>query len=208
VTGCTTAKVSALRATIYSTIRQRNGEQAAAAYAEASLAGVEQLAALVVEEEIECDCERRAAYTYAAEPSERSTVTQEAQAAARAGLAVELVDSPDLPYSVHGAVRLGDQVQVHPVRYVQGLAAAVDGDGSRVFERTRAVGVEEGSPCRVRTAHGEVQADHVVVATHYPSRAPRSGRSSGATCNPVPDAVGRRTDARCRSDGWRSSAAP
>jgi glycine/D-amino acid oxidase-like deaminating enzyme/nitrite reductase/ring-hydroxylating ferredoxin subunit len=168
VTGCTTAKVSALQSTIYSTIRRRNGEQSAAAYAEASLAGVERLAALAAEEGIECDRERRPAYTYAAAPSERSSVEQEMQAAAGAGLAVELVDAPDLPYPAHGAVRLGDQVQIHPVRYVQGLAAAVDGDGSRVFELTRALTVDEGSPCRVRTAHGEVRADHVVVATHYP----------------------------------------
>ena len=168
VTGCTTAKVSALQATVYSTIRQRNGEEAAVAYAEASLVGVEELAAIAAAERIDCDLERRAAYTYAAEESERPSVEQEAEVAARAGLAVELVDGPDLPYPVHGAVRLADQVQVHPVRYMQGLAAAVDGDGSHVFELTRALGVEEGSPCRVRTASGEVRADHVVVATHYP----------------------------------------
>src|SRR3954454_8695657 len=41
VTGCTTAKVSALQSTIYSTIRSRKGEDAAAVYAAASLAGVE-----------------------------------------------------------------------------------------------------------------------------------------------------------------------
>jgi glycine/D-amino acid oxidase-like deaminating enzyme/nitrite reductase/ring-hydroxylating ferredoxin subunit len=168
VTGCTTAKVSALQATIYSTIRRRNGDQAAASYAGASMAGVERLAALVTEEAIDCDLERRAAYTYAAEASERSSVEQEMRAAARSGLAVELVDAPDLPYAVYGAVRLSDQVQVHPVRYVEGLAAAVDGHGSRVFELTRALGVDEGSPCRVRTAQGNVRADHVVIATHYP----------------------------------------
>jgi glycine/D-amino acid oxidase-like deaminating enzyme/nitrite reductase/ring-hydroxylating ferredoxin subunit len=168
VTGCTTAKVSALQATIYSTIRRRNGEEAAAAYAEASLAGVERLAALAADQAIECDLVRRAAYTYAAEASERSAVERETRAAAAAGLAVELVDTPDLPYPVYGAVRLGDQVQIHPVRYLRGLAAAVDGDGSRVLERTRAVAVDEGSPCLVRTAHGAVQAHHVVIATHYP----------------------------------------
>ena len=168
VTGCTTAKVSALQATIYSTIRQRHGEQAAASYAGASVAGVERLASFVSEEAIDCGLERRAAYTYAAEASERSSVEQEMQAAARAGLAVELVDAPDLPYAVHGAVRLGDQVQIHPVRYVEGLAAAVDGHGSQVFELTRALGVDEDSPCRVRTPRGNVRADHVIVATHYP----------------------------------------
>jgi glycine/D-amino acid oxidase-like deaminating enzyme/nitrite reductase/ring-hydroxylating ferredoxin subunit len=168
VTGCTTAKVSALQSTIYSTIRQRNGEAAAAAYVAASVAGVERLAELAAKEEIECDLERRPAYTYASQESERSSIEREAEVAAAAGLAVDLVDGPDLPYRVHGAVRLANQVQLHPVRYVQGLAAAVAGDGSHVFELTRALGVDEGQPCRVRTERGEVQADHVVVATHYP----------------------------------------
>jgi glycine/D-amino acid oxidase-like deaminating enzyme/nitrite reductase/ring-hydroxylating ferredoxin subunit len=168
VTGCTTAKVSALQATTYSTIRRRNGEQAAAAYGDASIAGVERLVALASEEGIECDLERRPAYTYASQASERSSIEEEAEAAARAGLAVELVAAPDLPYRAYGAVRLGDQVQIHPVRYVRGLAAAVDGDGSRVFESTRALAVAEGSPCRVRAAEGEVRAEQVVVATHYP----------------------------------------
>jgi glycine/D-amino acid oxidase-like deaminating enzyme len=75
---------------------------------------------------------------------------------------------PTFLYAVHGAVRLSDQVQIHPVRYVEGLAAAVDGHGSQVFELTRALAVDEGSPCRVRTAQANVRADHVVIATHYP----------------------------------------
>jgi glycine/D-amino acid oxidase-like deaminating enzyme/nitrite reductase/ring-hydroxylating ferredoxin subunit len=168
VTGCTTAKVSALQATVYSTIRQRNGEEAAAAYAEASLAGVERVAALAAEEEIHCDLERRPAFTYASRESERCSVERETEAATRAGLPVEVVDAPDLPFPVDGALRLADQLQLHPVRYAQGLAAGVDGGGSRVFELTRALAVDEGSPCRVRTATGEVRAGHVVVATHYP----------------------------------------
>src|SRR4051794_28967692 len=54
-TGCTTAKVSALQSTIYSTIKSRHGKDGAAVYADASLAGVEKVAALVEEEAIECD---------------------------------------------------------------------------------------------------------------------------------------------------------
>jgi glycine/D-amino acid oxidase-like deaminating enzyme len=87
VTNCTTAKMSALQATIYSTIGQRAGEEAAAAYAQASVAGVERLAALAAGEGIDCDLGRRTAYTYAAEESERELVEQEAEAAGRAGLA-------------------------------------------------------------------------------------------------------------------------
>lgn len=168
VTGCTTAKVSALQSTIYSTIRKRNGAGAAAVYAEASRFGVEQLAILAAEDAIDCDLERRDAYTYAAAPGDRTSVTNEASAAAEAGLPVDLVDSPDLPFAVYGAVRLADQVQLHPTRYAQGVAAAIHRNGSSIYEKTRALGIEEGTPGRVRTAGGTVRAEHVVVATHYP----------------------------------------
>src|SRR5215218_9035317 len=77
VTGCTTAKVSALQATIYSTIRSRNGQDAAAAYAEVSLAAVDRVAELVEELGIDCDLARRPAFSYAAAPGERSSLENE-----------------------------------------------------------------------------------------------------------------------------------
>src|SRR5437764_7109849 len=168
VTGCTTAKVSALQATLYSTIRSRHGDEAAAVYAQASLAGVERIAAIVAEESIACELERRAAYTYAADLSERGAVEKELEHAARASLPVTLTERVDLPYRTHGAVRLDDQLQLQPVRYVHGLAAAVDGDGSRVFDRSRALRVSADERHTVSTASGELRAEHVVIATHYP----------------------------------------
>src|SRR5215211_5683585 len=168
VTGCTTAKVSALQQTVYRELCRRHGSDGAAVYAEASLAGVELVAELAADEGIDCDLERRPAFTYAAEEGERSAVESEHDAARDAGLPVSLVDEPDLPYATYGAIRLDDQLQLHPVRYVQGLARAVDGDGSAVFESSAALEVHSGAPCRVRTEDGTVTAQQVVVATHYP----------------------------------------
>jgi glycine/D-amino acid oxidase-like deaminating enzyme/nitrite reductase/ring-hydroxylating ferredoxin subunit len=168
VTGCTTAKVSALQQTVYGEVRRRHGRDGAAVYADASLAGVELVAELAAGEGIECDLERRPAFTYAAEEGERAVVEGEHDAAREAGLPVSLVDAPDLPYPTYGAIRLDDQLQLHPVRYVQGLARAVEGDGSGVFENSAALGVDAGEPCRVHTDGGTVTADQVVVATHYP----------------------------------------
>ena len=168
VTGCTTAKVSALQATVYSTITGRHDAAAARVYADASRQGVEQVAAWVAELGIDCQAERRPAFTYAANSSERESVEREFEAAQAAGLDVQFVEELDLPFPTSGAVRLDDQLQLHPVRYVRGLAAAVDGDGSQVFEHTRALKVREGSPVQVQTSSGVVTADHVVVATHYP----------------------------------------
>jgi glycine/D-amino acid oxidase-like deaminating enzyme/nitrite reductase/ring-hydroxylating ferredoxin subunit len=168
VTGCTTAKVSALQSTIYSTIRSRKGDDAAGVYASASLAAVELVEQLAHDEAIECDLERRPALTYALTEGERSSVEEENDAAVASGLPVDFVETAELPFPTFGAVRLANQIRFHPVRYLQGLAAAVDGDGSHVFEHTRATGVDEGSPCVVETTGGALRADHVVVATHYP----------------------------------------
>jgi glycine/D-amino acid oxidase-like deaminating enzyme/nitrite reductase/ring-hydroxylating ferredoxin subunit len=168
VTGANTAKVTALQGTIYSTIRGGHGDEAAYVYAQASTAAVNRVAALAREETIDCDLARRDAFTYAADDTERDAVEREADAARAAGLPVELTADVDLPYPVAGAVRLAGQVELHPVRYARGLAGAIDGDGSRVLEDVRALGVHQGSPCVVRTTAGAVTADRVVVATHYP----------------------------------------
>jgi glycine/D-amino acid oxidase-like deaminating enzyme/nitrite reductase/ring-hydroxylating ferredoxin subunit len=168
VTGCTTAKVSALQGTIYTRIAKRHGAKVAAIYAEASAAGVEGLAGLVAAHTIDCDLHRRAACTYAATPSQRAAVAAEAAAAGAAGLPVELTDSNELPFTTYATVRLGNQLELHPVRYAQGLAAALTGGGSHVFENSRAVTVREGTPCEVVTSQGTVRATHVVIATHFP----------------------------------------
>lgn len=168
-TGFTTAKVSALQETKYTDIQKLHGDSGAAAYAAASLAAVAQIDELVGREGIDCGWERVAAYTYAADDSQVDAVQKEADVAGAAGLDVHTTTSVPLPFDVPFAVCLEHQGQLDPVRYVRGLAAAVDGDGSRVFESTAVADVSEGSPCRVTTLDGTtVTAQDVIVATNYP----------------------------------------
>jgi glycine/D-amino acid oxidase-like deaminating enzyme/nitrite reductase/ring-hydroxylating ferredoxin subunit len=168
VTGNSTAKVTALQGTMLSTITRTRGADIAAAYAEHSLVAVEMVANLVAELGIDCDLQRRTAYTVAQHDRELSAVEQETDAARAAGLPVHATRETDLPIDVEGAVRLDRQLELHPLSYARGLAAAIDSDGSRVFEQTRALSVEEGRPVRVMTTHGELSGERVVVATHYP----------------------------------------
>jgi glycine/D-amino acid oxidase-like deaminating enzyme/nitrite reductase/ring-hydroxylating ferredoxin subunit len=166
--GNNTAKVTALQSTRLSTISSVRGRDVAAVYAQRSLAAVELVAALAADEGIDCDLSRRAAYTVAASRDELPSVEKELQAAQAARLPVEFTQDVDLPFRVAGAVRLDDQVEFHPVEYALGLARAVDGDGSAVFENARATGVHEDRPVRVQTTQGSLTGDDVVVATHYP----------------------------------------
>jgi Rieske Fe-S protein len=81
---------------------------------------------------------------------------------------VALTDDVDLPYPLAGAVRLDEQVEFQPVRYVRGLADAVENEGAVIFEDTVVLGVDHGAPCRVHTQAATITADHVVDAAHYP----------------------------------------
>ncbi|MCX2729242.1 FAD-dependent oxidoreductase [Saccharopolyspora sp. NFXS83] len=167
-TGSSTAKVTALQATMCSTIRSQRGPEAAAAYAAVCADAVERVAALAAEERIECALRRRPACTYAADAAETEAIDAEAAAAREAGLPVELDRAAGLPFPVAGAVRLADQIEFQPVEYAAGLASALRDDGCAVFEDTRALDVRQGAPCEVVTTGGTVRAERVVVATHYP----------------------------------------
>jgi len=170
VTGHTTAKVTVLHGLIYDHVRSHFGEEGARHYAEANRAGLELIADRVAQRGIECDFRRRAAYTYVEHASDLDQLRKEVDAARAAGLDAELVDAVDLPWEVAGAVRLADQAEFHPRRFLLEIADAIHRDGSYVFERTRATGVDDAKPCRVRTdAGGEISAGRVVIATHYPT---------------------------------------
>jgi nitrite reductase/ring-hydroxylating ferredoxin subunit len=61
-------------------------------------------------------------------------------------------------------VRVENQAEFHPRRYLLGLATHL----TTIYEQTRATAVAAGSPNRIETTRGELTADHVVVATHFP----------------------------------------
>jgi glycine/D-amino acid oxidase-like deaminating enzyme/nitrite reductase/ring-hydroxylating ferredoxin subunit len=167
-TGHTTAKVSAQHGLIYDTLSSKFGQDGARAYAEANVAAVDLVETLVREHRIECDWDRRPAYAYTEQESQVSQIEKEVEAAKTAGLPASYTEETDLPWPVKAALRFDDQAQFHPRRYCLALARLIDGDGSRVFEQTRALDVDDGSPCVVKTDRHEVRAAYVVLATHLP----------------------------------------
>jgi glycine/D-amino acid oxidase-like deaminating enzyme/nitrite reductase/ring-hydroxylating ferredoxin subunit len=167
-TGHTTAKVSAQHGLIYDTLNSKVGADGARTYAEANHHAIDLIDRLVREYEIDCDWERRPAYTYTENESEIGEIEGEADAARRAGLPASFTTETDLPWPVKAAVRVDDQAQFHPRRFCLALAENINGNGSAVYEHTRAHDVDEGSPCVIKTNRHDVRADAVVLATHLP----------------------------------------
>ena len=117
---------------------------------------------------VDADFERTPAYVYAESEDDVDDLRDEAAAAQRVGLPATVTESPDAPFEVAGALRFDDQAQFHPRKYLLAVAEAVDDGCGHVFEETRALDLEAGSPCQVETDRGTVTADDVVVASHFP----------------------------------------
>jgi glycine/D-amino acid oxidase-like deaminating enzyme/nitrite reductase/ring-hydroxylating ferredoxin subunit len=169
VTAYTTAKVTSLHGIQYQSVESSFGADGARAYAEANEAGLERVAQFVDELGIDCDFRRKPAFTYAEDDRDRGKIEREVEAAGRAGLAATYTEETDLPWPVAAAIRVDGQAEFHPRRYLIALADAIPGGGSHVFERSRALAVAGGREhVRISTTRGELTADHVVVATHFP----------------------------------------
>jgi glycine/D-amino acid oxidase-like deaminating enzyme len=159
--GYNTAKLSSLHGLTYRQLAGSLGRDKARAYGEANEAGIARVFELSDELGIDCDLRRKPNYTYAEDAADLDKVREEADIAAELGLPAAYAEELDLPFAVAGAVRFDDQAEFHPVKYLDGIAAALSGP---VYERTMATGVGSG---HVNTARGpRVAAEHVVVATH------------------------------------------
>lgn len=167
-TGHTTAKVTSLHALTYAGLVSEAGEEQARQYADANQAAIEEIARIVEAERIACDFRRAPAYTYTTDQGRLGAIEAEVEAARTVGLPASFATPTELPFPVAGAIRLENQAMFHPRLFCLALAAAIPGDGSHLFEQTRATDVSCDERCEVVTRRGVLRAGHVVLATQIP----------------------------------------
>lgn len=167
-TGYTTAKVTSQHNLIYHDLISRAGKDLAGQYAAANDAAIAEIAGQVKELDIECDFRRGNAHVYTSDLEKLNRIQDEVEAARSLGIQASFQRNTELPYPVEGSVLFSHQAMFHPRKYCLGVAASIPGDGSHVFERTRAMDVDCEDGCTVSTKTGTVHAGHVVVATQIP----------------------------------------
>ncbi len=172
VTGNTTAKITSLHHLIYDYLINQFGEDGARQYADAQTAAIDKIASLVEEHKISCDFRRTPAYTYTEEDVDLDQIKAEVEAATKLGLPASYVETMPLPFPIKGAVKFENQAQFHPRKYLLALAEKLPGEGSHVFEGTRALEIEDNDPCRVKTSRGTITAKSVIITTHFPFQDP------------------------------------
>jgi len=131
---------------------------------------VDRIAQTVERFGIDCDFVRRPLYRLVASPrsERRHSIDEELTACMEAGLDCSLLDDmPALPFRLTRGLRIEQQAQFNPQHYCDGLAAALAAAGVQVLEESVVRDIDAGRGL-VRTDDGEVQAGHIVFASHVP----------------------------------------
>jgi glycine/D-amino acid oxidase-like deaminating enzyme/nitrite reductase/ring-hydroxylating ferredoxin subunit len=168
VTGHTTGKVTAGQSLAYSHLEEVHGLETSRAYAQSQLAALDLVFRLAADLDIDCDLRHATDWVFAENEQEVALLEAELRASERAGLGRLLRRTVAAPVPARAALGLPQQAELHARKYILGLAAAVDGDGSRVFEHSRVLELETEGALVGRTERGGVTAEHVVLATNAP----------------------------------------
>jgi glycine/D-amino acid oxidase-like deaminating enzyme/nitrite reductase/ring-hydroxylating ferredoxin subunit len=171
-TGRTTAQITAILDKTYRETAKLRGDESARLAAESHMAAIDAIERTVRDEGIDCDFARMDGYLFLAPGDKLRTLEQELEAAHNAGLGdVELLaQGVALGDARLGpALRFPRQAHFHPLRYLAGLARAIERMGGQIYCGTKIMAIDGGDSVTLTTADGlTISADSAVLATHLP----------------------------------------
>lgn len=157
VTQNTTAKITVQHGLIYDKMIHKYGTERAAQYLAANQKALEKYRALCAG--IDCDFEEKSACVYTLD--DPAKIEREVRAYQALRYPAEYVQSIPLPVASRGAVRVQDQAQFHPLKFIGAIAGDLP-----IYEHTPVL--EMLDPHRARTPGGVITAGKIIVATHFP----------------------------------------
>jgi glycine/D-amino acid oxidase-like deaminating enzyme/nitrite reductase/ring-hydroxylating ferredoxin subunit len=167
--GRTTAHLSNAIDDRYTTLEKAVGEQHAQLAAESHTAAINRIEETIRIENIDCDFTRLDGYLFCGGDDTPSLLDEELTAAHRAGLSdvTRVARAPIVGFDTGPALRFPRQGRFHVLKYLEGVARAIEQKGGRIYGNTKVEKIEGGSPAMVTTADQmTVAADEVVVCTN------------------------------------------
>src|SRR5262245_30680997 len=158
-TGATTAHLVTALDDRFFDLERFHGERGSRLAAESHAAAIEQVARIVSLERIACDFARLDGYLFLAPEHTEELLDRELAAAHRAGLiGVAKAARAPLAFDSGPCLRFPAQAQFHPLKYLAGLAEAIERAGGRIFTGSHATEMTGGDDARVVTDSARVNA--------------------------------------------------
>lgn len=156
ITKNTTAKITLGHGLIYDKLIKRFGTEKARLYLEAQVKAGEEYRSLC--QNIDCDYKIKDSYVYSL--NSLKGIEREISALNRLGVEAEFSYAKELPMDVAGAVRVKNQAEFHPLKFLYEIARDLP-----IYEHTKVV---ELKPNEAVTSNGRVLFKKLIVATHFP----------------------------------------
>lgn len=168
VSGNTTGKITSQHGLFYSHLIDDYGIDYAQKYLEVNEKAIQNIKEIIDTEQIECDFEEQSAYVFTTNQDEVIEIEKEVDAVNKLGKKAKLITNVDKPFKMTAGIEFDNQAQFHPRKYMIGLANVILKD-NQIYNYTTATDVQKyGEKFLITTDRGNVLADSVVLATHYP----------------------------------------
>lgn len=168
-TGGTTAHLNTLLDTPYYQIKNNFGEDNARKVAKLTKETIDLIVTNVQHHLIDCGFVMKNAFLYSQDKQQSTELDKIVNSTYAAGINIQY--STSLPVSVpfDNVAMVSGQAQIHPSRYLFGIASAFEKAGGLIIQNCRVKAVtSEKNETIVNTSKGKIRANYVVYATHIP----------------------------------------
>jgi glycine/D-amino acid oxidase-like deaminating enzyme/nitrite reductase/ring-hydroxylating ferredoxin subunit len=155
----------------YFQLEKYHGKEGARLAAESHSAALKKVEEIVLLEKIECDFKKVDGFLFAGSEKHLPELDLELRAAKSSGLqdVHRIPRSPLTFFDTGPALCFPNQIQLHPLKYLYGLAECILEKGGKIFTHTHVESMQGGNSPSVKTRDGfSVKAPSIIVATHSP----------------------------------------
>ncbi len=168
--GNTTAKITLQHNLIYDYLINSFGFDFALKYFEANKKAIFNIQKIIEFERIDCDFEKQSNFVYTTQQDDLSKINNEIKAInSFENNFAHFVDNCGLPFKICGAIRIDNQAQFNPVKYMFGLANSIQKYGGHIFTNSLVYDVKKiDDYYEVLVNNFHIKSKYVVMASHYP----------------------------------------
>lgn len=178
VSGNTTAKITLQHNLIYDYLIKSFGTDFAMKYFKSNKEAISNIKKIIDDENIECDFEYQDNYVYTTNQDDITKIHNEIKAinslsnilnSNEKDIFADFVTSCNLPFKICGAIKVKDQAQFHPLKYMFGLSKAIKNKGGIIFTNSLVTDVKQKDG--VYTTYTDkhfIKSKYIVIASHFP----------------------------------------
>jgi glycine/D-amino acid oxidase-like deaminating enzyme len=169
-TSGTTGHLNTLLDLTYDKIQKNFGAENARLVLKSTIEAIALVSENVEKYHISCEFSKQSGYLFSQNDQQTDALKEAFEVSKNIGCNVAYSDTIPVPVDFQKALIFKDQAQIHPTKYLYGLAKAFEESGGTILQNCRVTNVKENdlNTLEAETSYGSITALHLIYATHIP----------------------------------------